>query len=143
MRTLSREEFIEKLWNLNDKGDAAATYSYLLRTFIERDVYTFNQELVTFDLIVQKYTEYNNWWNHSFADMDPKYLKKDKEKVTISTFLIKAMYQQTFESPKKKRDSYLFGNFSRKELNEKVTKFNAQFYAGTKEIETKDVEPLF
>lgn len=139
MRTLSKEDFLDKLWilyNEDNAGDPMSTYTYLYNQFIDKDVHTFDGTLITFDLIVSKYSEYIKWWDSKYGEQDPKFISPKYKKVNISTFLIKSMYNDKYEIKRKKREHYLFGDLSNDELLTRVRRFKAQFNAEKKEEDT-------
>lgn len=135
MRQLSKDDFLQKLWILysdDNAGDPMSTYTYLCNQFIDKDVYTFDGTLITFELIVNKYTEYIKYWDAKYGEQDQKFISNKFKKANISTFLIKSMYNDTYEIKRKKRDMYLFGQFKDQELLDKVKRFKAQFYGEKK-----------
>lgn len=144
-RELTPEQFNNELFSLNPTGDPNNIYNYLYIQFIEKDVYTFTKELITFEFIVKKYQNYLKWWNHIYGDKDPTYIGKNEKLKGINDFLIKSMYEQDFEIKEKSRDTYLFGTHQRKvsrasfmkQVRQSLINFKLKITNGTKQTLAK------
>jgi hypothetical protein len=112
---LEEKEFTERLWKLNKEGSPGVVLNYV-REILAENKTTFDGHLITFDLIVDKYTKYLDYWKRTIGTQNQQYVK-DKDKLkNISLFLVNSMYEHDFSLPSKRRDNYLFGNHSQEHL---------------------------
>jgi hypothetical protein len=98
---------------------------FILRDKIEKGAKTFQGELITLELIRDKYDEYCQYWKNKYAKSDPKYISSKDKKVTVYDFLMQAMYNNSYEREELPRDYYLFGNTNKQELVVKIKIFIA------------------
>lgn len=118
---MNKDEF-EELWVINPDGNKHSLYTYLQNIFEENRT-AFDGTLITLEFIIKKYKEYSLYWDTVFSDRDPKFISAKDKKKNISAFMVAQMYEQTFAIPSKKRDKYLFGNFSDSSLKNKLNEF--------------------
>ena len=121
---LSKIRFFEELYNdyATAEDDPTNLYSYIVKNFIEQPQLTADGNHLSFNLIVEKYAKYKEWWFAEHGDKG-KYLSKDEKLVSITQFLIKRMYDRTFVIRIKSRDEYLFGSHDELKLINKLKSF--------------------
>lgn len=117
---ISIEQFTEEFFNLNPDGDLLYVYKLLDITFEnikhEQKYNPMTGELYTFKDIVSKYEEYLDYWDAKFSDREDKFIKAEDKKQSPEDFLRIEGFTKSYPIPKKRRDSYLFGNNSMEKL---------------------------
>ena len=100
-----REDFINRLWPINQSGNPEAILSIVanaLNRFTD-----LRGKPLTMDLIVKKYQEYYAYMREINSGRDPKYFSKV---FNIGEFVNQKMYNSDFRLPSNKDvDTYLYG----------------------------------
>ena len=138
--------FVE-LWGLNPEGNFEMTKNYVWDVYLASPVKTFKGDVITIQMITQKYKDYLNFRKFEHEGKDPKYIpKEDKKPVPIQPFVQKQMFEQNFQVEWKGRDYYLFGigpneDFDKK-IREKVKQFKKKLTHGKQEEPTESDKPF-
>jgi hypothetical protein len=119
------EEALEEIIKLaNGTSDPATIKAYYKQQFFNGKKMLFDGTIITALLILEKYKAYTDYWDSSFGNKNPQYIKSVDKKMSISDFLVKGEYNKTFILPARNRDIYLFGTNSLNELKVKLINFN-------------------
>jgi hypothetical protein len=118
---ITEEEF-GKVFAGVDVGNAN-TCLFILRDKIEKGAKTFQNELITLELIRAKYDNYSKYWHSKYAKADPKYISSKDKKKTVYDFLMEGMYNNTFEREELPRDYYLFGGMNKELMIQRTKDF--------------------
>lgn len=101
------EEFLEKLYSLNPIGKADLYYSVMkdkLGTVL------YNKSILTFELLVKKYTDYIKYLKPFNDIKDKQYIKKDKVIKGVGEFIMSGEFQNDYSQlSSDSNDYYLFG----------------------------------
>lgn len=96
---------MKELWPVNKQGNAEHAASEVIRAIGQ---YTFEGDLVTFDLIKDRYKAYMKYMGTINADRDPKYYSKPE---TLAKWLTNKRYDEDFSIVSNETlDEYLYGD---------------------------------
>jgi hypothetical protein len=103
----SYEEFLEKLFSINPIGNSEMIYE-LTKQRLGKKLPT--GEILTFELLVERYSGYMAYLKPYNNIKDKQYIKKDKEIKHIGGYLLDSLYINDFgANVNDPADSYLFG----------------------------------
>lgn len=101
------DTFLEKLYSLHPIGNPEVMYEVMkehLGTVLP------NKDVLTFELLCQKYEDYCKYIKPYNDIKDKQYIKKDKMQKEIGAYLITKMYVNDYSSQiGDPNDNYLFG----------------------------------
>lgn len=106
--TITKEE-LDKIMELNPLGNPIEIKFEINGVIGQK---TRNNEIVTFQLIYDKYKEYVLWHSAKYAGRDEQYIPKQERFRNIDKFVEERMYEQKFVSGIKSdpRSIYIFGS---------------------------------
>jgi len=118
-----KEEEFQKIWSLNKVGNVEHTRNILTYQIEQKEIY--EDELVDYNYLYNKYKKYKRWWTTKYGNRDEKYIGKDNEFKTIYDFVKSNMFHNEFEIDKNSADYYLGIFFPKKsELDKELNEFN-------------------
>jgi len=92
---ITPKQFQDKFKKFSTGNSISALF--ILNDKIKNKKTTFTGELITINLIYNKYNDYCKWWNYKFGKIDSKYIAKQDRKMTLYDFLLSAGYNNTYE----------------------------------------------
>lgn len=99
------ERFTNELWPINKQGNAEHAASEVIRMIGQ---YTFDGDLITFDLIKERYKAYIRYMDIINADRDPRFYTKAE---TLAKWLVNKKYDEDFSlATNETLDQYLYGD---------------------------------
>lgn len=101
------EEFLDKLYSLNPIGKADLYYVIMKEKL---GTMLYNKEVLTFELLVKKYTDYLLYLKPFNDIKDKQFIKKDKVIKGIGEYLTTGEYNNDYaRNNGDANDTYLFG----------------------------------
>jgi hypothetical protein len=85
----------DKLWLIYPQGIYKDTLN-LYNLVIEQKNTTHDNRLVDNKLLLEKYTEYSEWWKSRFGKLKPEYINIAGRKFTIYEFLLKEQWNASY-----------------------------------------------
>ena len=116
------DKFMGELFSLNESGDPDKAFRHLnkILDFEETDK---EGRVVNFDYIKEKYKNYLDWWNSMYGERDAQYIAKEERRKDLGDWLAFRLDRNAYNIPRKGRDSYLFGDLTKKQLETSLSKF--------------------
>ena len=101
------DEFLEKLYSLNPVGKADLYYVIMKEKL---GTVLYNKDVLTFELLIKKYSDYLSYLKPFNDIKDKQYIKKDKIIKSIGEYLINGDFQNDYSHLQgDANDFYLFG----------------------------------
>lgn len=132
----SFEEFKIELAGINASGNPNEAFSLIYQLTRQEENITYDNERLTYRIIMDKYKEYISWWNRKYANSDERYIPKDKKKHDLYDFLVTKKYNEMFVdiTPNADRDPWLFGDDGIKNMHLRVLKFKESINSNKQRI---------
>lgn len=126
---LSEEDF-KRLWVLNPTVDDSLhcyknTYQ-VASGLIFAKMLTVDGELITIDLLIDRYSKHVQIKNILNDGTEPRFQKKQNQIKPIYEYLIREHYNQIEKLPENSRHFYFWGNLSNEEIEKHLKRFQAQ-----------------
>jgi len=125
METTAKEglqpEF-EQMWALCPRGEKEAVYGGY-RFFMEPPEIIVDGELLTPEMLLERYRRYVRWWQASFGEREARYISRHDELKNIFEFIKAEMYNREFLLPKQSRDYYYFDSMDENQLRAEYERF--------------------
>ena len=103
----SYDEFLEKLYSLSPIGNPEIFYS-ILKDKLGRMTPT--KEVLTFDLLVKRYSDYLSYIKPFNDIKDKQYIKKENVRKPLGEYMMQNMFESDYSVQNNNpNDSYLFG----------------------------------
>jgi len=103
----SYDEFLEKLFSLSPIGNPEIFYS-ILKDKLGRMTPT--KEVLTFDLLVKRYSDYLSYIKPFNDIKDKQYIKKENVRKPLGEYMMQNMFESDYSVQNNNpNDSYLFG----------------------------------
>ena len=112
----------EELWMLNPSGNKEGCFVRVTLLFEYNEVDE-KGELWSWPKLIKKYQEYLAFLNPRQGSQ-PSYTPKEFRIKNIRDWIEEGQHMQTWESPRKARDNYLFGPYSFEQHEEGIKKFD-------------------
>ena len=126
-----KKEFNE-LWALHPSGEKKETYD-LYMTIIEEKFINFDDKIIDHKFLIKSLEKYLEFWNHTFGKRDLKYISTKDQKITLQSWLAHKKWDEEYNiETNTKRNKYIFGDYSLKELTELITQFEIKLYGKPK-----------
>jgi hypothetical protein len=134
MCTPAFDEFVDQIKQIYPEGDLSKAYDRI-KWYLTNDPMCANGKPLTYDLIMQKFSDHIRQWNTRYGKRDKKYLAREIEekRKTLHDFMGARMYNMEFVmdgSINLERNGYLFGKFNMNYLDAQLTDFKTTIENG-------------
>ena len=105
----SFEDFMEKLYLINPVGNATIYYDSVIN-LLESGEKLYDGSLVTFDILIKRYSDYMAYLKPFNDVKDKQFIKKDKIPKGVGEYIILKLYKDDYSKQNgSSNDFYLFG----------------------------------